>query len=63
MAVEKEINTKMDLTIDEAVQEWVELGDYLNSENWTYSVVEKVERRRADLAFFVMKELADEMAK
>ena len=61
MAVEREIRSDMNLTIDEAVQEWVELGDYLNSENWAYSVIEKVERRMSDLAFFVMKELADEL--
>ena len=61
MAIEREISSNMDLTIEEAVREWMELGDYLRSENWAYSVVEKVERRMADLAFLVMKELADEL--
>jgi hypothetical protein len=58
MAIEREISTNMDLTIDEAVKEWSELNDYLRSEDWVYSVVEKVQRRQADLAFLVMKQLA-----
>jgi len=61
MAVEKEINTKMDLTLEEAVKERLELFDYLNSEKWTYSVVEKVERRLADLNNLIADMVTNEM--
>ena len=49
MAVEREISSRLDLTIDEAVKERLELIEYMKSENWTFPVIEKIERRIADL--------------
>jgi len=57
MAQERKIGTNLDLTIDEAVREYKELQVYLKSEQWVYSVTEKIERRMADLAKYVMEKL------
>jgi len=55
MAVEREISGRTDLTIEEAVKEYIELEKYLNSENWSYyPVVDNVERRKAALRKIVM---------
>lgn len=55
MAEERNISNKMDLSIDDATAEYVSLKKYLNSEKWVYSVIEKVERRLADLARLVIE--------
>ncbi len=55
MAEERKISTNLDITIDEAVCEYKELQVYLKSEKWVYSVVEKIERRMADLAKLVIE--------
>jgi len=40
----------MDLTIEEAAKEYLELEEYLGSENWSfYPVVDNVQRRQKDL--------------
>jgi len=57
MAQERKISTNLDLTIDEAVTEYIELQVYLKSEKWVYSVTEKIERRMADLAKLVIEKL------
>jgi len=57
MAEERKIGTNLDLTIAEAVKEYKELQVYLKSEQWVYSVVEKIERRMADLAKLVIEKL------
>ena len=49
MAVEREINSRTDLTLDEAVKERLELIEYRKSADWTSWVLEKVDRRIADL--------------
>lgn len=54
MAEEREINTKMDLTKEETVAEYVELREYLESENWTFPVVERIERRMSELTKMLM---------
>lgn len=54
MATEREISTKLDLTKEEAADEYIELQEYLQSEDWAFPVIEKVERRMIDLAKLVM---------
>lgn len=60
MAVEREISTKTDLTKDEAVTEYIELREYLLSENWTFPVVEKVERRMCELTKMLMEQAIED---
>ncbi len=55
MAEERKISTNLDITIEEAVLEYKELQVYLKSEPWVYSIVEKIERRMADLAKLVIE--------
>jgi len=59
MAVEREISTKTDLTLDEAVQERLELIEYRKSEDWTYSVIEKIDRRIADLNNLIAEKVTE----
>lgn len=54
MAVEREISSSLDLTKEKAVIEYVELREYRKSENWTFPVIEKIERRMRTLAEIVM---------
>jgi len=54
MAVEREISSRMDLTKEEAVSEYLELQDYIQSENWAFPVIEKIERRMKTLCEIVM---------
>lgn len=54
MAEEREISTKMDLTKEETITEYVELREYLESENWAFPVVERIERRMSELAKMLM---------
>lgn len=54
MAKECEISSRMDLTKEEAISEYIELREYLQSENWVSAVIEKVERRMSDLAKILM---------
>ena len=49
MAVEREINSRLDLTLNEAVKERLELIEYRKSTDWTSWVLEKIDRRIADL--------------
>jgi hypothetical protein len=52
----------MDLTIEEAAKEYLELEEYLASENWEfYPVVDNVQRRQKDLCKLVMQKTIDEM--
>lgn len=62
MAEERKISTNLDLTIDEAVLEYKELQEYKKSEPWVHTVIEKIERRQADLAKLVIERIADEQA-
>lgn len=55
MAEERKISTNLDLTINEAVSEYRELQVYLKSKDWTYPKQEKIERRMAELAKYVME--------
>ena len=59
MAVEREISSRLDLTIDEAVKERLELIEYMKSENWTFPVIEKIERRIADLNNLIAERVTD----
>ena len=61
MAVEREISGRTDLTIEEAVKERLELIEYMKSENWTFPVIEKVERRIADLNSLIAEKITYEM--
>jgi len=63
MAIEREISSRTDLTIEEACKERLELIEYLRSENWVYSVTEKIDRRIADLNHLIAEKVTDEMAK
>lgn len=62
MAVEREISSKMDLTTEDAVKEYMSLQEYLQSEDWAFPVIEKVERRIKALCEIVMERTIDEMA-
>jgi len=57
MAQERKISTNLDLTIEEAVKEYKELQVYLKSEAWVNSVIEKIERRMADLSKLVIEKI------
>jgi len=59
MTEERKISTNLDLTIDEAAREYTELVEYLHSEKWVYSVIERIERRMADLAKLVIEKIAN----
>ena len=59
MAIEREISSRTDLTIDEAVKERLELIEYMKSENWAFPVIEKIERRIADLNNLVTERVTD----
>ena len=59
MAVEREISGRTDLSINEAVKERLELIEYMKSENWTFPVIEKVERRIADLNNLIAERVTD----
>ena len=61
MAVERKISTRMDLTLDEAVKERLELIEYRSSEKWVYSVIEKVERRLADLNNLIAEKVTNDL--
>ena len=63
MAEERKISNRLDLTIEEAVKERLELLEYRVSEKWTYSVTEKVDRRIADLNNLIAEKVTNEMAK
>lgn len=54
MAIERELNSSLDLTKEEVVIEYIELREYRKSENWTYSVIEKIERRMRTLTEIIM---------
>lgn len=60
MAEERKISTKLDLTIEEAVKERSELLEYRASEKWVYSVIEKIDRRLADLNNLIAQRVTDE---
>lgn len=60
MAEEREINTKSDLTKEEAVTEYIELQEYLESEDWAWPVVEKVERRMSELTKILMEKAIED---
>jgi len=62
MAVEREISSNMDLTKEEAANEYISLQEYLHSEDWAFPVIEKVERRMKALCEIVMDKTIDEMA-
>ena len=49
MAEERKISEKTDLTLFEAVEERVELLEYRKSEDWVFSVIERIDRRMAFL--------------
>lgn len=55
MAEERKISTNLNLTIKEAAKEYKELQEYMNSENWAFPVIERIERRMADLAKLVIE--------
>ena len=63
MAQERKISTNLDMTIAEAVSERQELKVYRNSQPWVYSVIEKIDRRLADLNNLIADKVTDEMAK
>jgi len=63
MTEEHKISTNLDLTIDEAAREYTELVEYLHSKDWVYSVIERIERRMADLAKLVIEKIANGMDK
>ena len=49
------------MTLEEAVKERLELIEYLRSENWVYSVIEKVERRLADLNNLIAEKVTNDL--
>lgn len=61
MAEERKISNNMDLTIVEAVQERYELKEYRKSEPWTHQVLEKIDRRIADLNNLIAEKVSNEM--
>ena len=54
MAVEREISSRLDLTKEETVAEYIELREYLESEDWAFPVVERIERRMSELTKMLM---------
>lgn len=59
MAQERKISGRLDLSIDEAVKERLELLAYRSSEKWVYSVTEKIDRRLADLNNLIAEKVTD----
>ena len=59
MAEERKISNRLDLTIEEAVKERLELLEYRASEKWVNSVTEKVDRRIADLNNLIAEKVTD----
>jgi hypothetical protein len=60
MPEERKISDKLDLSIEEAVKERLELLEYRASEKWVYSVVEKINRRIADLNNLIAQRVTDD---
>ena len=63
MAEERKIGSRLDLTLEEAVQERLELIRYRSSEKWVGSVIERIDRRIADLNNLIAEKVTNEMAK
>ena len=59
MAVEREINSRTDLTLDEAIKERLDLIEYRKSTDWTSWVLEKIDRRIADLEKLIAEDVTE----
>lgn len=60
MAQERKISSNLDLIINEAVKERLELLKYRASEKWVPSVYEKIDRRLADLNNLIAQRITDD---
>lgn len=49
MAEERKIINNMNLTLEQAIQERLSLIEYRKSAKWVHSVLERIDRRLADL--------------